>query len=76
MTIPSHSVSASGATSQANDDGTVEQMNHGRLAKLDLSDGKSLYAKLVVIIYSIFLEFISRSCPLRQIFCSRNDGQM
>ncbi|XP_020261879.1 ubiquinone biosynthesis monooxygenase COQ6, mitochondrial isoform X2 [Asparagus officinalis] len=29
-------------------DNTVERMRHGRLLKLDLSDGKSLYAKLVV----------------------------
>lgn len=56
VTIQSHSVSARRATDQASNvplsgtsfDNTVEQVNHGRLAKLDLSDGKSLYAKLVV----------------------------
>lgn len=58
MTFQSHEASTKEATEQANYkdtlmgttsfDDTVEQMRHGRLVKLDLSDGKSLYAKLVV----------------------------
>lgn len=58
MTFQSDPVTAVGAFDQArrNDSlpgitsfgNTIERMHHGRLVKLDLSDGKSLYAKLVV----------------------------
>ncbi|KAJ6839844.1 ubiquinone biosynthesis monooxygenase COQ6, mitochondrial isoform X1 [Iris pallida] len=58
MTFQSHEASTGEATKQVNNnntltgttsfDDTVERMRHGRLVKLDLSDGKSLYAKLVV----------------------------
>ena len=66
MTIQSRSTSTGGTADQASRhdtlsgttsfDDTVERMHHGRLAKLDLSDGKSLFAKLVVIILPFLLK--------------------
>lgn len=58
ITFQSHSTTAEGPIDQGSQnatssgtvsfDNTIERMHHGRLVKLDLSDGKSLHAKLVV----------------------------
>lgn len=36
---------------------TTEELHHSNLVKLDLSDGRSLYSKLVVFAYYLLLRY-------------------
>lgn len=72
MIINSHSADTVGGVDQANrndtlsgtdsSDSNMERLHHGRLVKLGLSDGKSVYAKLVVVVYSILSCVSARLC--------------